>query len=48
MLKRWLAEALGKAVSNDKVSVALDMILMRQSELTDFISQLSEIIPAKP
>ncbi|MBF0876832.1 conjugal transfer protein TraJ [Gluconobacter cerevisiae] len=48
LLKLWLVEEPGRAVSDNEVRAALDMILMKQSELTDLISQLSEIIPAKP
>jgi len=48
LLKLWLVEEPGKTVSDNEVRAALDMILMKQSELTDLISQLSEIIPAKP
>ncbi|MBS1093573.1 plasmid mobilization protein [Gluconobacter wancherniae] len=48
LLKLWLVEEPGKAISDNEVRAALDMILMKQSELTDLIGQLSEIIPAKP
>ena len=48
LLKLWLVEEPGRAVSDNEVRAALDMILMKQSALTDLISQLSEIIPAKP
>lgn len=48
LLKMWLADAPGEAVSEADVRLALHKILGRQDKISDLLNQLRNIIPAKP
>ncbi|WP_260432192.1 plasmid mobilization protein [Zymomonas mobilis] len=48
LLKMWLVDAPGEAVSEADVRSALHKILSRQDDISDLLDQLRNIIPAKP
>ncbi|MQS00127.1 hypothetical protein GFJ39_13235 [Gluconobacter sp. AC10] len=48
LLKLWLVEEPGQAVSDGEVQAALDTILSKQANLTDLIERLEAVIPMNP
>lgn len=48
LLKLWLVEEAGKAVSEAEVKNALDMILQKQGDLSELIGRLDDAISVKP